>query len=104
MRNDEILPYLYDYKIIFPNGKIYVGADWGRKATLNVISYFGSFKASRERILEEHKVHLENKTFTITKEILYEAFNQTPLHIRQKEREFIRALNAKDPKIGYNKR
>ncbi len=104
MHNDENLPYLYVYKITFPNGKIYVGADWGRQAMLNVVSYFGSFKASQEQILIDHKEHLKSKTFTITKTILYETFNQTPAHIRQKEREFIRALNAKDPKIGYNKR
>ncbi len=104
MRNDEILPYLYVYKITFPNGKIYVGADWGRKAASNIASYFGSFKASQEQILNEHKEHLEHKNFTITKTILYEAFNQTPAHIRQKEREFIQSLNAKDPSIGYNKR
>ena len=105
MRRDEILPYLYVYKIIFPNGKIYVGADWGRQAELSLISYFGSFKASRKQIRQDHLEHLKAyKNFTITKEILYEAYDQTPEHIWQKEREFIKQLNSRDPNIGYNKR
>ena len=103
IKNDEILPYTYVYKIIFPNGKIYVGADWGRNATTDVVSYFGSFKKSAHLILEEHQAHINNKSFTITKEILYEAFNQTPEHIRKKERKFITQLDAKNPNIGYNK-
>lgn len=104
MQRNQILPYLYVYKIIFPNGKIYVGADWGWNASLSLISYFGSFQASRQRILDEHQDYLKDKCFTITKEILYEAYNQTPEHIWQKEREFIVALDAKNPDIGYNKR
>lgn len=60
MRNDDVLPYLYVYKITFPNGEIYVSADWGRKA-LNIVSYFGSFKVSIERILEAQKKHLKAK-------------------------------------------
>ena len=101
---DEVLPYLYVYKIIFPNGKIYVGADWGRNAATDVVSYFGSFKKSATLILKEHEEHIKSKSFIITKEILYEAFNQTPEHIWAKEREFITMLDAKNPSVGYNKK
>jgi hypothetical protein len=95
---------VYVYKIIFPNGKIYVGCDYGRNAAFNIATYFGSFKSSAEAIIREHKEHFENKRFTITKEILYDAENQTKAHIMSKESEFIQALKATNPKVGYNKK
>lgn len=102
--NGGILPYAYVYKIIFPNGKIYVGCDYGRNAALDIATYFGSFRSSAEIVIRDHKEHFENKRFTITKEILYDAENQTKAHILSKESDFIRLLDATNPEVGYNKR
>jgi hypothetical protein len=74
------------YKIIYPNGKIYVGQD-----RTDSINYFGS--ASSELIA---------KDFTIQKEILWESESASHSEVTQKELEFIQKLRSNDPAIGYN--
>jgi hypothetical protein len=82
------------YKITYPNGKIYVGQD-----RTDSINYFGS--ASSELIAKDFSRE-QRRDFTIRKEILWESESASPSEVSQKEVEFIRALKATDPSIGYN--
>ncbi len=82
------------YKIIYPNGKIYVGQD-----RTNSINYFGS--ASDALIARDFTAE-ERKSFTVTREILWYSEAADRAEVTKKEIEFILALNANDPAIGYN--
>ena len=84
------------YKITYPNGKIYVGQD-----VTDSINYFGS--ASSELIAQDF-TREQRRDFTIRKEILWESELATNQEVNQKELEFILALRANNPKIGYNQR
>ncbi len=53
------------YKIIYPNGKIYVGLD-----LTDSINYFGSAKA---KLIEQDFTREEKCDFTIRKEILWKS-------------------------------
>jgi hypothetical protein len=44
----------------------------------------------------------QRRDFTIRREILWESETATPAEVSVKEVEFIRALRANDPAIGYN--
>jgi hypothetical protein len=83
------------YKIIYPNGKIYVGQD-----RTDSINYFGS--ASSELIAEDF-TREQRQDFTIRKEILWESQTATSAEVTVKEIEFILALKSNDPAIGYNR-
>lgn len=82
------------YKITYPNGKIYVGKD-----LTDSINYFGS--ASSELIARDF-TRAERRDFTIRKQILWESDSADDAEVQRKEIEFIRALRANDPAIGYN--
>jgi hypothetical protein len=84
------------YKITYPNGKIYVGQD-----VTGSINYFGS--ASSELIGRDFTPD-QRRDFTVRKEILWESESATAAEVDQKETEFILALRANDPAIGYNQR
>jgi hypothetical protein len=83
------------YKIMYPNGKIYIGQD-----RTNDINYFGSADSaaiSTDFIPEQRQV------FTICKEILWESETASRAEVSQKEIELIRFHRSNDPKIGYNR-
>jgi hypothetical protein len=82
------------YKIIYPNGKIYVGQD-----RTDSINYFGS--ASSELIAKDF-TREQIRDFTIRKEILWESESASHSEVTQKELEFIQKLRSNDPAIGYN--
>ncbi|WP_411868676.1 GIY-YIG nuclease family protein [Vulcanococcus limneticus] len=82
------------YKITYPNGKIYVGLD-----LTDSINYFGS--ASSALIAADFTPE-QRRDMTIRKEILWESQAATRAEVSAKEVEFIRALRANDPAIGYN--
>ena len=82
------------YKIAYPNGKIYVGLD-----LTDSINYFGS--ASSVLIAADFTPE-QRRDMTIRKEILWESQAATRAEVSAKEVEFIRALRANDPAIGYN--
>jgi hypothetical protein len=83
------------YKITYPNGKIYVGQDLTES-----INYFGS--ASSE-LIDRDFTPEQRRTFTVTREILWQSATATPEEVSRKERECILALRANDPAIGYNR-
>jgi hypothetical protein len=83
------------YKITYPNGKIYVGKD-----LTDSVNYFGS--ASSELIARDF-TREQRRTFTITREILWESADATDTEVNRKEVEFILVLRANDPSVGYNR-
>ena len=84
------------YKISFPNGKIYVGKDIGEPG--HSLRYFGSW--NNETVEADFDVN-DLRDFTLRKEILFESENKA--EVTRMESEFIRALSASDPTIGYNR-
>lgn len=83
------------YKITYPNGKIYIGQD--RTDSNN---YFGSADSS---LIAADFTREQRHSFTMTREILWEAENPKRSEICLKEIEFINTLRSNDPQIGYNR-
>jgi hypothetical protein len=82
------------YKITYPNNKIYVGQD-----RTDSINYFGS--ASNSLIAKDFSRE-QRRDFTVRKEILWESESASDAEVTQKEIEYIVALQANNPDIGYN--
>jgi hypothetical protein len=84
------------YKVIYPNGKIYVGLD-----LTGTLTYFGSpSPAAKERItgdLAEHRLDL-----TVRTQILWESETATDAEVRAMEVKLIREHRSNDPAVGYN--
>jgi len=97
----------YVYKIIYPNGKIYIGVDYGGgkddTSTMGYLRYFGSPSlASRLLMDEEHSGLLQvGAKIIVTKEILWVG---TLKDAFRTERELIKQHNSTNPEIGYNLR
>jgi len=84
------------YKITFPNGKIYVGSDM-----TDDIRYFGTPKHD---IVARDFTRKQRRDFTVSRQILWESATASKSEVLQKETEYIIALRANDPKVGYNLR
>ena len=82
------------YKITYPNGKIYVGQD-----RTNSINYFGS---ASDALIAADFTPAQRRTFTLTREVLWESDTASRSEINAMELHFIRLLNANLPDIGYN--
>lgn len=82
------------YRVTYPNGKIYIGQD-----RTNSINYFGS--ASSELIAKDF-THEQRRSFTITRDILWESEIASRAEVTQREIEFIRRYRSNDPSVGYN--
>lgn len=85
------------YKLTFPNGKIYVGKDIGGEG--HSLRYFGSWS---DDLVGRDFSKEELMDFTVRKQILFESTNKE--EVSKKESEYIRALGATNPEIGYNQR
>ncbi|MEI2728328.1 MAG: GIY-YIG nuclease family protein [Candidatus Nanopelagicales bacterium] len=83
------------YKITYPNGKVYVGQD-----RTDSITYFGSPNAE---LVAADFTREQRRSFTVTREILWESETATDAEVSAKEVELIRAHRANDPAIGYNR-
>lgn len=83
------------YKIIYPNGKIYVGQD-----ITDSINYFGSASSA---LIAQDFARDQRRIFTITREILWESDAATNAEVTAKEIEFINTLRSNDPAVGYNR-
>lgn len=104
LTNDSIIPWGCVFKIIFPNGKIYVGSDTASTARLDFFKYFGTPQKAKNEMLSEMEEYLAGiKEYVVKKEILYSQENVRVGDILQIEQKFIKSLNAKDPSIGYNR-
>ncbi len=82
------------YRITYPNGKIYIGQD-----RTNSINYFGS--ASSELIAKDFSQE-QRRSFTITRDILWESEAASRTEVNKKEVEFICRYRSNDPSVGYN--
>jgi hypothetical protein len=82
------------YKIIYPNGKIYIGKD-----LTDSINYFGS---ASDKLIEKDFSREERRSFTITKEIIWESAVATAKEVNAKEVEYIKFYKSNDHNIGYN--
>jgi hypothetical protein len=82
------------YKITYPNGRIYIGQD-----RTDSINYFGSADSD---LIAADFTREERRSFTITREILWESQMATQAEVTQKEVEFIRLHRSNEPAIGYN--
>ena len=83
------------YNITYPNGKIDIGQD-----RVDMLNYFGSANSTE---IEKDFTREQRRDFTIRKEILWESETCTRAEICAEDLEFIRALRANDPAIGYNR-
>jgi hypothetical protein len=82
------------YKITYPNGKIYIGQD-----RTDSINYFGS---ADSKLIAKDFTREQRRTFTITREILWESADASQAEVSQKEIELIILHNSNNPAIGYN--
>lgn len=82
------------YRVTYPNGKIYVGQD-----RTDSINYFGS--ASDSLIARDFSPE-QRRSFTVTRDILWESETATNAELSQVEVRFITELRANDPTVGYN--
>jgi len=83
------------YRITYPNGNIYIGQD-----RTDSINCFGS--ADSERIANDF-TREERRSFSVTRDILWESETATQSEVIQREVEFIRIYRSNDPTIGYNR-
>jgi hypothetical protein len=83
------------YKIVYPNGKIYVGRD-----ITNTITYFGSANPS---LIAADFDEEARRDFTIRRIILWQSDEADLREVNRMELRFIRELRANDPRIGYNR-
>jgi hypothetical protein len=83
------------YKITYPNGKIYVGQD-----LTDDINYFGSADSV---LIEKDFTKQQRRSFTVTREILWQSRKATREQVNATEKALILSLRANDPRIGYNK-
>jgi len=88
------MPRSVVYRITYTNGKIYIGQD-----VTDSINYFGS--ASSELIARAFTKD-QRKSFTITRDILWESEIATRSQVTQKEMELIGQYQSNNPDLGYN--
>lgn len=88
--------YKIVYKVTWPNGKIYIGSD-----LTDTIRYFGSPDCSL--IEADFPTREARRDMTIRREVLWESNDASDSEVRTKEVEFILALRANDPAVGYNR-
>ena len=83
------------YKVAYPNGKIYVG-----QYRTDTPTYFGSVDS---RLVDADFTHEWRRDFMVRKEILWESALDEPSEGSRVAVEFMRALRANDPEVGYNR-
>jgi DNA modification methylase len=84
------------YRITYPNGKIYIGQD-----ITDTIRYFGSPSKAR---MEADFTREQRRSFTITRDIIWESETATNQEVTAMEMRLIREHRSNDPDIGYNLR
>ncbi|WP_340264907.1 GIY-YIG nuclease family protein [Sphingobium mellinum] len=83
------------YRVTYPNGKIYIGQD-----VTDSINYFGS--ASSAMIARDF-TREERRSFTVTRDILWESETATQEEVNEMERRAIVEFRSNDPAVGYNR-
>jgi hypothetical protein len=83
------------YKIVYPNGKIYIGQD-----RTDNINYFGS---ADSRLIAADFTREQRRSFTVTREILWESETATDAEVTAVEIAMIRRYRSNETAIGYNR-
>lgn len=83
------------YRIIYPNDKIYVGKD-----LTDSVNYFGS---ANDALIAQDFPREQRRDFAIRRQILWESETATDAEVCRMEVEYILALQANNPSIGYNR-
>ena len=83
------------YKIVYPNGKVYIGKD-----LTDSINYFGS---ANDALIAQDFTREQRRDFTIRRHILWESDTASDAEVCRMEVEYIVALQANNPSIGYNR-
>ncbi|MCX7172577.1 MAG: GIY-YIG nuclease family protein [Proteobacteria bacterium] len=83
------------YRITYPNGKIYIGQD-----RTNSINYFGS---ATDALIAKDFTPEQRRSFTVTRDILWESETASRSGVNQVEIEFILRYRSNDPAVGYNR-
>jgi hypothetical protein len=83
------------YKIVYPNGKIYIGQD-----RTDNINYFGS---ADSRLIAADFTPEQRRSFTVTREILWESESATDAEVTAVEIAMIRRYRSNETAIGYNR-
>jgi outer membrane protein assembly factor BamB len=76
------------YKITYPNGKIYIGKD---------------FKSADTELIARDFRGERHTNFNVGREILWQSETATDAEVSAMEVELIRASEANNPAIGYNR-
>lgn len=101
---NTIIPWGCVFKVIFPNGKIYVGSDTAMSARSDFFKYFGTPISGKEDMLNDMESYLAGvDPYILKKEILYSRENVKIGEILKKEQEYINSLDSKNPSTGYNR-
>jgi len=104
LTKNTIIPWGCVFKVIFPNGKIYVGSDTAMNARFDYFKYFGTPIKGKADMLQDLGEYLTNgEAFVLKKEMLYSQENVSVGEILKIEHQFIKSLNAKNPDVGYNR-
>jgi len=82
------------YRITYPNGKIYIGQD-----RTNSINYFGS---ASDVLIARDFTPEQRRSFTVTRDILWESETASREEITRIEIELIRRFRSNNPEVGYN--
>lgn len=82
------------YRTTYPNGKIYVGQD-----VTDSINYFGS---ASSKLIAADFTREQRRSFTVTRDILWESEDATQAEVNAVERRLILELRANEPDVGYN--
>lgn len=83
------------YKIVYPNGKVYIGKD-----LTDSINYFGS---ANDALIAQDFTREQRRDFTIRRHTLWESDIASDAEVCRMEVEYIVALQANNPNIGYNR-
>lgn len=81
------------YKIIYPNGKIYIGKD-----LTNTLTYFGSVNSE---LVAKDFSEQQMRDFSVRKQIIFES--ESTEEINKIEAHLIVEHGANNPDLGYNK-
>jgi hypothetical protein len=81
------------YRTTYPNGKIYIGQD-----RMNSTNYFGSVQA----LIAQDFTSDQRRSFTVTRDILWENETASRSEVNRVEIEFILRYRSNDPSVGYN--
>jgi hypothetical protein len=74
-----------------------------RDAPEGMLRCRGDFGSASSALIVRDFSREQRRSFTVTREILWESEEATPAEVNEKEREFIKALQANNPGIGYNR-